>query len=815
MGVDSGDHAVERSHLDTKCYRYIQLKNGLLAVLMSTIDPVKENSEVFNHSDETSAVALCVGSGSFSDPDEAPGLSHLLEHMLFQGSKKYTNETDFSSYVRACGGTYNAVTGQERSLYAFDVKTTHFEDCLSRFSQFFVAPLMAKSKMDQELATVQCEYEQAASDDSLRLEHFVGSLAAPGTPFKKFMYGNKESLEVIPKRVGVDVYALLRKHWETNFSAHRMTLAIQSHASFDELESLVRTHFEAIPKRNYPQPDYSSFSKCFETPTFARLHKVCPVKYMETLQLVWSLPRLQQSYESKPLAILGGLLADEGEGSILHTLRTMNFATEIYVFNNLTSTPVHSSFCTLLCLCIKLSKLGSKHWDQVCQVVFDYIKLLQNSIQSKAGTIQKKDTHNPRQKRIQNNFASYLEERKIIYESTFLYGEPEAALQCCMTVAELMQLVPIESVCSAPHILKKPDPDLYLRLLKQMTPRSVCIVHASSDFVRLLDRDPQLQQEPWFKIMYKSEDIAPATLKTWEMSQPSDSLHLPLQNLFITKNALIMPLGEPQDPRDLNLEPGAENRRRYGHLWYQRNSKYETGKTIMFVHLWSPEMSGTPETFLLQRLLLFVLEQHLREVAYEGEVASMWHSLKFSANGLLIEVSGFSGKFFLFYSTLLRLILEKLPILSDTQFNMYKDSVKQTLFSLLADPSSVSRFVCGYLLQKDSYRIEQLTQCLQKLSTAEVFAFKQHIFLKLHISAYFYGNVTEKEAIGLYQYTIEKIGALPLKQRKFSDTVIYEPGAYQLRLLNSNLTDVNMCVAHVLVLGRADLRHAVLNELCA
>ncbi|KAF6769645.1 hypothetical protein AHF37_12276 [Paragonimus kellicotti] len=71
------------------------------------------------------------------------------------------------------------------------------------------------------------------------------------------------------------------------------------------------------------------------------------------------------SHESKPLAILGGLLADEGEGSILHTLRGMNFATEIYVFNNLTSTPVHSSFCTLLCLCIKLSKLGSKHWDQV------------------------------------------------------------------------------------------------------------------------------------------------------------------------------------------------------------------------------------------------------------------------------------------------------------------------------------------------------------------------------------------------------------------------------------------------------------------
>ncbi|KAF6174382.1 hypothetical protein GIB67_027853 [Kingdonia uniflora] len=40
------------------------------------------------------AAALCVGMGSFSDPIEAQGLAHFLEHMLFMGSAEFPDENE-------------------------------------------------------------------------------------------------------------------------------------------------------------------------------------------------------------------------------------------------------------------------------------------------------------------------------------------------------------------------------------------------------------------------------------------------------------------------------------------------------------------------------------------------------------------------------------------------------------------------------------------------------------------------------------------------------------------------------------------------
>lgn len=53
---------------------------------------------------------MAVGIGSYSDPDNIPGLAHYLEHMLFMGSKKYPKENEYDSFVHLNGGFTNAYT---------------------------------------------------------------------------------------------------------------------------------------------------------------------------------------------------------------------------------------------------------------------------------------------------------------------------------------------------------------------------------------------------------------------------------------------------------------------------------------------------------------------------------------------------------------------------------------------------------------------------------------------------------------------------------------------------------------------------------
>ena len=75
-----------------------------------------------------SAAGLCVGMGSFSDPDSLPGLAHFLEHMVFMGSEKYPDENGFDSFVNKNGGYDNASTDCETTVFYFEVQRRHFRE---------------------------------------------------------------------------------------------------------------------------------------------------------------------------------------------------------------------------------------------------------------------------------------------------------------------------------------------------------------------------------------------------------------------------------------------------------------------------------------------------------------------------------------------------------------------------------------------------------------------------------------------------------------------------------------------------------------
>ena len=55
------------------------------------------------------------------------GLAHYLEHMLFMGSTKYPDENEYDSFISQRGGSSNAFTECEYTLYYFDVLPQHME----------------------------------------------------------------------------------------------------------------------------------------------------------------------------------------------------------------------------------------------------------------------------------------------------------------------------------------------------------------------------------------------------------------------------------------------------------------------------------------------------------------------------------------------------------------------------------------------------------------------------------------------------------------------------------------------------------------
>ncbi|KAK3607361.1 hypothetical protein CHS0354_035699 [Potamilus streckersoni] len=101
-----------------------------------------------------SAAALCVSVGSFSDPDDIPGFANFLEHMVFMGNEKYPLENGFDYYINKYGGSTNATTDCERTVFNFDMDRKHFRKSLDIFANMFVSPLFLNDRVDREIQAV-------------------------------------------------------------------------------------------------------------------------------------------------------------------------------------------------------------------------------------------------------------------------------------------------------------------------------------------------------------------------------------------------------------------------------------------------------------------------------------------------------------------------------------------------------------------------------------------------------------------------------------------------------------------------------------
>jgi nardilysin len=112
---------------------------------------------------------LSVSVGSFSDPPEAQGLSHFLEHLVFMGSERFPDENAYDAYLQQHGGGSNAYTEAEQTVFHFDCAPSAFHGALQRFAAQFEAPLCAESATEREVRAVDSEFTQAQQSDGARL----------------------------------------------------------------------------------------------------------------------------------------------------------------------------------------------------------------------------------------------------------------------------------------------------------------------------------------------------------------------------------------------------------------------------------------------------------------------------------------------------------------------------------------------------------------------------------------------------------------------------------------------------------------------
>lgn len=170
------------SQPDTECKTTTDIKPDINRLSVTSTDENDHSStdESYSSDEEETqkesdsfAMSLCIHNGSFSDPVEAQGLAHLLEHMVSMGSKRYPADNHFDRFLYRKAGYSNAETGCEYTNYHFEVPMEYSQEASDIFASMFQAPKLAKESIDKEKQVVDSEFQMAISDDDSRIQRFV------------------------------------------------------------------------------------------------------------------------------------------------------------------------------------------------------------------------------------------------------------------------------------------------------------------------------------------------------------------------------------------------------------------------------------------------------------------------------------------------------------------------------------------------------------------------------------------------------------------------------------------------------------------
>ncbi|XP_029286047.1 nardilysin b [Cottoperca gobio] len=785
---DQGDSEIIRSPSDPKKYRYIELSNGLRVLLISDFsgadtkggsengeangetedgedgeeegkgeeegdsgegseEDEEENEEEEQDSDfdeldeenaekkkrgsseKQAAAALCISVGSFSDPEDLPGLAHFLEHMVFMGSEKYPAENGFDAFLKKHGGSDNASTDCERTIFQFDVQRKYFREALDRWAQFFICPLMIEDAIDREVEAVDSEYQLARPSDSHRKEMLFGSLAKQGHPMSKFCWGNAQTLKHEPREKQINTYQRLRDFWRRYYSAHYMTLTVQSKETLATLEQWVREIFIKVPNNAEPRADFSHLLQPFDTPAFNKLYRVVPVRKVHALTISWAVPPQGKHYRVKPLHYISWLIGHEGTGSILSLLRKKCWALALFGGNSETGFDQNTTY-SIFSISITLTNQGYQNFYQVVHFVFQYLKMLQ--------------TLGPQQR--------IYEEIQKIEANEFHYQEQTDPIEFVENICENMQLFPKEDFLTGDQLMFDFDPQVISAALSPLTPDRANLLLLSPE------NEGQCQlREKWFGTSYSMEDIPEEWAQRWAGDlELNTELHLPAENKFIaTDFALKMP-----DCPDTEFPVRIVNNER-GCLWYKKDNKFKIPKAYIRFNLISPIMQKSPENLVLFDIFVNILAHNLAEPAYEADVAQLEYKLVAGEHGLVIRLKGFNHKLPL----LLKLIVDHLAEFSAEPgvFNMFSEQLKKTYFNILIKPERLGKDVRLLILEHCRWSVIQKYQAVTKgLTVDDLMTFVTGLKAELYTEGLVQGNFTSTESKEFLQYFIDKLQFQPL-----------------------------------------------------
>lgn len=151
------------------------------------------------------SVQCWIKTGSVNENDKLSGISHFLEHMLFNGTKKF-KPGEIDEYLDAKGGYNNAFTSLDVTNYYVTIPVDEAEAAYEVVSDMVFNALLLQSEIDREKPVVLQEINRKYDDPSYKMWQDLQATLFEGTPYARQVIGSSETVSAFTRQEIVDYY---------------------------------------------------------------------------------------------------------------------------------------------------------------------------------------------------------------------------------------------------------------------------------------------------------------------------------------------------------------------------------------------------------------------------------------------------------------------------------------------------------------------------------------------------------------------------------------------------------------------------------
>lgn len=171
------------------------------------------------------------------------GMAHLLEHMLFKGTKLYPKPTDIPAALRDRGAGFNATTSDDRTNYyeTLNASEDNLEFAIRLEADRLVNSFVRREDLASEMTVVRNEFEMGENNPQSILYQRMFGVAYEWHNYGKNTIGNRSDIERVPIE---KLQAFYRKYYQVD----NILLIVAGNFKEEKALALIAKYFGALKK---------------------------------------------------------------------------------------------------------------------------------------------------------------------------------------------------------------------------------------------------------------------------------------------------------------------------------------------------------------------------------------------------------------------------------------------------------------------------------------------------------------------------------------------------------------------------------------